>query len=64
MMISYCKSFVQFPSIIAEKLPFYRNKHINLKREMTSSREIGGAAGMHIILCDDKKSRMKIKKNI
>ena len=31
---------------------------------MTSSREIGGAAGIRIILCGDKKPRMKIKKNI
>ena len=31
---------------------------------MTSSREIGAAAGIHIILCRDKKSCMKIKKDI
>ena len=31
---------------------------------MTSLREIGGAADTHIILCGDKKSHMKIKKNI
>ena len=37
---------------------------MNLEREMTSSRERGGAAGIHIILCGGKKSRMKIKINI
>ena len=31
---------------------------------MTSYREIGGAAGIHITLCGDNKSLIKIKKNI
>ena len=61
-MTSYFKSFVGFPLIITEKLKFYRNKHNDLKREITSLREIGGATGMHITLCGNNKSLIKIKK--
>ena len=34
-----------------ENRSFYRNKHNGLKLEMTSSRETGGAAGIHIFVC-------------
>ena len=47
-MASYCKKFIGFPSIIMENRSIYRNKHNGLKREMTSSRETGGAAGIHV----------------
>ena len=64
IMTSYCKSFVGFPLIITEKLKFYRNKHNDLKREMMSKREIGGAGGIHITLCSNNKSLLKVKKSI
>ena len=48
---SYCKKFIGFTSIIPENPSFYRNKHNEIKCEMTSSGETGGAASMHIILC-------------
>ena len=63
IMTSYCENFVGFPLINTEKLLFYRNKHNNLKREMTSKREIGGAAGIYITLFGDKKSLIKMRKN-
>ena len=50
-MTSYCKKFIGFPPIILENPSFYRNKHKEIKREMTSSGETGGAASIHIILC-------------
>ena len=68
-MTSYCKRFIGFPLIITKnqessillKQAQWRN---DLKREMPSSRETGGAAGIHIILCGNNKSLMKIKKNV
>ena len=45
-----------------ENLSFYRNKHDALIREMTSSREIVGAVGIHIILCGQNRSLIKLKK--
>ena len=50
-MTSYCKIFIGFSSIATENLPFYQNKHGDLKCEMTSLRETGGAAGMYILFC-------------
>ena len=43
-------SYILFPSIIMENPSFYRNKHNEIKLEMTSSGETGGAASVHIIL--------------
>ena len=43
LMKSYCKSFIEFPPNITQNFSFYRNKHSDLIREMTSSRETGGA---------------------
>ena len=63
-MISYCKSFIGFPLKVTKNLSFYRNKHNDLKREMTSSRETGGAADIHKVLSGDNKSLIKIKKNV
>ena len=59
LMTAYCKSSIGFISIITKKLSYYQNKHNVLKCEMTSSRETGGAAGIHIILCGDNKSRIQ-----
>ena len=66
LMTSYCKNFIGFPSIISENLSFYRNKHNDLKREMTSSRETGGAVDLHkiIILCGYNNSLIEIKRNV
>ena len=50
LMASYCKKNIGFPSISPENPSFNRNKN-QIKREMTSSGETGGAASIHIILC-------------
>ena len=47
-----------------ENHSFYQNKHNDPKREMTSSRETGGAAVMHITLCEYNNSLIEIMKNI
>ena len=62
-MTPYCKNVIGFPMIILENPSIYRNKHNEIKREMTSSGETGGAASMHIILCRYKNSLMEIKTN-
>ena len=49
---SYCKILFGFPGIVTENLRFYQNKHGDLKREMTSLRETGGAVVMHIIFVE------------
>ena len=36
IMTTYCKSFIGLPLIITGKNSFYRNKHNDLKREITS----------------------------
>ena len=61
-MTSYCKSFIGFHLKITENLSFFGNKHGVLNRKMTSSRETGGAAGVHIIFCEHNRSLIKIKK--
>ena len=61
-MTSNCKIFIGFPLIATENIPFYQNKHGDLKREMTSLRET--TAGVHIILCGDNISLIKIQKNV
>ena len=58
---SFCKSFIRFTSIITKNLSFYSNKHNEVKREMTSSRETGGAAGIHIDKHGDNKITIKNK---
>ena len=63
-MASYCKNFIGFPSIIPENPSFYRNKHNEIKREMTSSGETGRAASKYIILCGYNNSLIEIKINV
>ena len=43
---------------------FYRNKHSEIKRQMTSSRETGGAEGIHIILCGYNNSLIEIRTDV
>ena len=50
LMRSYCKKIIGFPSIVPENPSFYRNKHNKIKRVLTSSGEIGGAASIHSII--------------
>ena len=64
LMTSYRKIFIGFPSITPENPSFKRNKHNDLKREMTSSTETGGAASIHIILCVYNNSLIEIKTNV
>ena len=64
LMTSYCKKFIGFPSIIPENPSFYRKKHNEIKRKMTSSGETGGAADIHIILCGYHYSLIEIKTNV
>ena len=62
-MTSYCKKFIGFPLIIPENHSFYQNKYNGLKREIIMScRETGGAAVIHIILCEYNNSLIEIKK--
>ena len=41
-----------------------QRKHSGIKREMTSSRETGEAAGIHIILCGLNNSLIEIKTHV
>ena len=64
LMTSYRKKIIGFPLIIPENPLFYRNKHNEIKREMTSSGETGGAASIDIILCGYNNSLTEIKTNV
>ena len=47
-MLSYYENLIIFGIRVPENLECYQNEHIDLKCEMTLSREWGGTAGMYI----------------
>ena len=61
LITSYCKNGIGFHLIISENPSFYRNKNNEIKREMTSSGEAGGAASIPIILRGYNISLIEIK---
>ena len=64
IMTSYCKIFIGFSLKVTENLPFYQNKHGDIKARNDAVERNGRSSGYAYKIFGDNMSLVKIKKNV